>query len=224
MKWLSSIFVCATILLCCSHPTLAQTSFKPAEVTSANDVQFPVGSIASGIVVVDVSLNSKGDVTGTKVQRDIASLTSVATSSVKAWKYRPASLDGTPQNSLVRVAFAFRPHVIMAAPPNFEPLQQPDDVRQDVRSGYIPPGIEGVAYPAYPIDAATVGAVVAQVRVGVDGKVEDVQPIRTFNPFNQFSLEAARKWRFRPATLHGEPIASNVVIAFVFSPPITNYR
>ncbi len=222
MKKLSSVIARASLVLCCAISTLAQSSFKPPEITSAGDVQFPVGSIANGIVVVDVSLNSKGEVTGTEVQRDIASLTPVATSSVQSWKYRPASLDGSAQNSLLRVAFAFRPSAIMVTPPTFVPLHQPDDIPLEADSGYTPPGIVGVEYPAYPIDAATVGAVVVQVQVDANGKVADVKAIRSFNPFNNFSLAAAKKWQFRAATFHGEPIASSVVIAFVFAPPVSS--
>ena len=110
----------------------------------------------------------------------------------------------------------------MAAPPSFAPLQQQDDVTPGAESGYIPPGIVAVAYPAYPIDAASVGAVVVQVKVDADGKVEDVKAIRSFYPFTQFSLNAAKKWQFRPATFNGEPVASNVAIAFVYSPPVVN--
>lgn len=222
MKTLPSIFVRSTILACCALSTVAQVPFKPAEITFATDVQFPPNSIASGIVVVDVSLNSKGEVTGTQVPRAIASLTSTATSSVRAWKYRPASVEGTPQASLVRVAFVFRPNVIMAAPPSFAPVQQQEDTTPAANSGYVPPGIVSVTYPAYPIDAASVGAVVVQVKVDADGKIEDVKAIRSFYPFTQFSLDAAKKWQFRAATLNGEPITSDIAIAFVYSPPVVN--
>jgi TonB family protein len=227
MKTLPSIFVrfvsANILLICCAFSALAQVPFKPAEVTSARDVQFPVGSIASGIVVVDVSLDSKGDVTRTDVLRDIASLTSTATSTVRAWKYRPATLGGTPLASPVRVAFVFRPSVILAAPPSFAPLLLEGDVTTDVASGYTPPGIVAAAYPAYPIDAASVGAVVVRVKLDADGMVKEVTAIRSFRPFTRSSMEAAKKWQFRPATLHGEPIASNIAIAFVYSPPVLSH-
>ena len=219
MRNLPSTFTLSLMLFCCAVSTLALTSFKAAELTSATDVQFPAGSIASGIVVVDVSLNSKGEVSGTKVQRDIASLTAVATSSIQFWKYRPASVDGDLQNSVLRAAFAFRPNAIFAASPMFEPLQRSQDARADAKSGYIPPDILAVAYPAYPIDAATVGAVVVQVNVDAEGKITGVKAIRSYNPFNRFSLEAARKWKFGPASFDGQPVASSIVIAFVYSQP-----
>jgi len=223
MKAFPSILVCAAIVVSCGIPALAQSTFRPARVTFATDVQFPITSIASGIVVVDVSIDSKGAVTGTAVQRDIASLTSVATSAVRDWKYTPAYLDGTPQPSVLRVAFAFRPRAIMAAPPSFAPLQQDDGI-QGSKSGYIPPGILAVAYPAYPIDAASVGAVAVQLRVNADGKIDNLKIIRAFPPFTRFSLDAAKKWQFRPATLNREPVASNIAIAFVYATPAVSYR
>jgi TonB family protein len=219
MKNLPSIFVCATLLICCAVSTPAQVSFKPAEVTFATDVQSPSGSGARGIVVIDASLDAKGNVTGTEVLRDIASLSSTATSAVRAWKYRPAMANGTPRESRVRVAFVFRPHSIMASPPSFAPLQQQDGTTADAESGYIPPGIIAVAYPAYPIDAASVGAVVVRVGVDAGGKIGDVKVIRAFNPFTRFALEATRKWKIQAATFQGEPVASNITIAFVYSNP-----
>jgi TonB family protein len=223
MRTLPSIFVrfvLANILVCFACSTLAQTPFNPAEVTSASDVQFPVGSIASGIVVVDVSLDSKGEITRTDVLRDVASLTATATSTVRTWNFRAATAGETPLASLVRVAFVFRPGVILAAPPSFAPLLQEGDVTSDIVSGYIPPGIVTATYPAYPVDAAFVGAVVVRVSLDAAGKVEEVTAIRSFRPFTRLSMEAVKKWQFRPATLQGKPIASNICIAFVYSPPV----
>ena len=222
MRKLPSTFTLSLMLFCCAISTLALTSFKAAELTSASDVQFPGTSIASGIVVVDVSLDSKGEVSGIKVQRDVASLTAVATSAAGSWKYRPAYVDGGPQNSVLRAAFAFRPNAVFAAPPVFEPLERSEDSDTSPKPGYVLPSIQGVAYPAYPIDAATVGAVVVQVKLDAEGEISDVKAIRSYNPFNRFSLEAARKWKFGPATFDGQPVASSVVIAFVFSAPATS--
>ena len=222
MRNLPSTFTLFLMLFCCAFSTLALTSFKTAELTSASDVQFPGGSIASGIVVVDVSLDSKGEVSGIKVQRDIASLTAVATSAAGFWKYRPATLGRAPQASVLREAFVFRPRAIMAAPPAFAPLRQPDADSHDTESSYIPPGVLGAVYPAYPIDAANVGAVVVQVAINEDGKTGEIKLIRSYNPFNRFALEAAGKWQFQAATMRGEPVVSSVVIAFVFSAPVTS--
>jgi TonB family protein len=112
----------------------------------------------------------------------------------------------------------------MAAPPNFAPLQPEGDANTPAKSGYVPPGILAVAYPAYPIDAASVGAVVVQVEVNSDGKIENVKAIRAFPPFTQFCLDAAKKWQFRPAKLNDEPVKSNIGIAFVYSIPAISHE
>ena len=52
-------------------PGLAQIQFKPAEVVSAPDIQYPITRIADGVVVLDVSLDDKGAATGNTVLRDI---------------------------------------------------------------------------------------------------------------------------------------------------------
>ncbi|MGH9678394.1 MAG: energy transducer TonB, partial [Candidatus Acidiferrales bacterium] len=211
------------MLLCCAVSTPAQTPFKPPELISATDVQFPVNSAANGIVVVDVSLDYKGEITGISVPRAIASLTSTATSAIRGWKFSPATVGSTAKSSVVRVAFVFRPRVLMAAPPIFEPLVQPEGSAAEREPGYFPPGIAAAGYPPYPIDAAYAGTVVVQAKLNREGKVEDLKAIRAFNPFTRFALDEVKHWRFQPAALDGAPIAANIIIAFVYSLPIVTY-
>ena len=117
---MQKISVCSALalvlLLCSAMSTLAQATFKPAEVISAPDIQYPIRSIADGVVVLDVSLDAAGEVVGVHVVRDIASLTSAATSSMPSWKFSPASLQGKPEPSTMRIAVVFRPPSYLAAP------------------------------------------------------------------------------------------------------------
>jgi len=213
--------IMAAILICSAALALAQVSFKPAEVVSANDVQYPIRSVADGIVVLDLSLDANGAVSGSDILRDIVSLTPTAASSVQSWKFNPASENDTPQPSEMTVAFAFRPRAYLAAPPRFTPVIPDEGPRPNERSGYTPVGIVSVAYPEYPWNAATAffGAVVLQVHVDTKGRIGYVEVIRELSPFTLFALNAAKKWQFRPATLNGKPIFSNVAIAFVFASP-----
>src|SRR3977135_2647218 len=112
------------LLASCSTQSLAQVPFKPAEVISAGDIPYPIQSIADGVVVLDVSLDEKGAITGSTVVRDIPSLTSAATSSVQSWKFSPASMRGKPEQSLIRVAVVFRPRAYFAAGPAFTPYSR----------------------------------------------------------------------------------------------------
>jgi len=212
-------FVQAALLLCCAVSTLAQVPFAPAELNSASDVQSPSGSAATGIVVLDVSLSDAGEVEAVDAPREINTLTSVAISSIKTWKFKAASLGSATMPSVIRVAFAFRPRALAAAPPTFDPLIQPEEESPEAKSGYLPPGILAAVYPAYAIDAAAVGAVVVQVKVSPDGRVGDLKVIRPFSPFTKLAVEAAKKWQFQAAKVDGEPVASSLVIVFVYASP-----
>ena len=204
-------------LASCSIQSLAQAPFKPAEVISAGDIPYPIQSIADGVVVLDVSLDEKGAITGSTVVRDIPSLTSEATSSVRSWKFSPASMRGKPEQSLIRVAVVFRPRAYFAAGPAFTPiLSEGESNRAD--QTYTPPGIVSVSYPQYPINAAAPGTVVVQVTVGRSSAIQRVKVVRDLPPFTKFALSAVNKWRFQAATLDGKPMTSSLAIAFVFSP------
>ena len=204
-------------LASCSIQSLAQAPFKPAEVISAGDIPYPIQSIADGVVVLDVSLDEKGAITGSTVVRDIPSLTSAATSSVQSWKFSPASRQGKPVQSLIRVAVVFRPRAYFAAGPAFTPILSEGESNRAGQT-YIPTGIVSVSYPQYPINAAAPGTVVVQVTVGRSSAIQRVKVVRDLPPFTKFALSAVSKWRFQTATLDGKPMTSILAIAFVFSP------
>lgn len=210
------------MILVCSVPAFAQKTFRPPEIITAGDVQSPINSVANGIVILDLSLDSGGQIINIDVPRPIVPFASIARSAVRTWKFKPASLGDAPCPSVLRVAFAFRPNSFYVTPPVFAPLVEPEGDSSDKPAGYTPPGIMAVAYPGYPINAATVGAVVVQVALDAEGKVSDVAAIRPFNPFTRFALEVAKRWRFSPATLDSAPLPAKLVIVFVFSAPISN--
>jgi hypothetical protein len=210
-------FLAVISSVCCAVPSLAQNPFRPAQVTSAPDIQYPILSVADGVVVLDVSLDEKGTSTGTTVVRDIPSLTSAATSSIPAWKFAPASRLGKPMSSVIRVAIVFRPRAYLAAGPTFAPIPSDGDSNRNY-GGYTPPGILSVAYPRYPINAALPGTVVVQVTDSKSGAIGLVKVVRDLPPFTQMALSATNKWQFQAATLDGEPRTSNLAIAYVFAP------
>jgi outer membrane biosynthesis protein TonB len=206
----------AVLLVSCAVASSAQTTFRPAEVTSASEILYPIQSIADGIVVIDVSLDTKGVIDGLNVVRGIPSLTSAATS-IPAWKFSPASFQGYPVPSVLRIAVVFRPRSYLAAGPAFTPVVSegsPNDGRHS--SGL--PGITAAVYPRYPVNAVMPGTVVIQVTVGKSGAREHTKLVRDVPPFSQFGLNALNRWRFQAPTVDGKPLRSNLTIAFVFAP------
>jgi TonB family protein len=140
---------------------------------------------------------------------------------VRAWKFQPASQDGKPRASRLTVVFLYRPSShsgIRALPPKdfvpIIPLDQPDD-----GSEFTPVGILSFDYPDYPIKSAAWSSVVLQVTVDSLGDVKDVNLLHGMTVFDDFALEALKKWRFRPANFRGKPVASKTVVAFIFQTP-----
>lgn len=67
-------------------------------------------------------------------------------------------------------------------------------------------------YPARARSNGVTGYVVLNLRVGMDGRVEDVQVQESSPPgvFEQVAVENVRAWRFQPATYSGRPVAVRV--------------
>lgn len=83
--------------------------FDPPTVVGVVDAVYPLQSVVSGTVVLEVSLDENGKITGVRVVQEIASLTEPAKDSVLQWKFAGAKLDGKPVPSKVTVAFSFVP-------------------------------------------------------------------------------------------------------------------
>ncbi len=67
----------------------ARRHFDPPSVVTAVDAIYPLNSVASGTVVLEVSLDGAGKITDIRVVRGIASLTEPAEDSVRQWTFQP---------------------------------------------------------------------------------------------------------------------------------------
>jgi TonB family protein len=88
--------------------------FDSPSVVSTVEAVYPLQSTVWGTVVLEVSLDDQGTVTGVRVVHGIPSLTEPAEFSVRQWKFKPAQLNGEPVSSKIAVAFSF-------VPPNIGP-------------------------------------------------------------------------------------------------------
>lgn len=98
----------------------------------------------------------------------------------------------------------------------------------------VPVALEGIASPEplpdtqkkprYPEAARRLrleASVLLQVLVREDGTVGEVTVLRCTRPrvgFEEAALEAVRQWRFRPATVGGQPVAATVTVKVDFGP------
>lgn len=73
------------------------------------------------------------------------------------------------------------------------------------------------SYPRQPHKGQVVGQVVIWMVVDSDGRTRDVQVQRGISSeLDQAAVEAAKKWRFEPATKEGRPVSVRISVQFDF--------
>ena len=60
------------------------------------------------------------------------------------------------------------------------------------------------------------GDVVVRIIISEDGTVEDVESIKGHTPLKELAEEAARRWRFEPVLVKGQPVEVESVLTFRF--------
>lgn len=195
----------------------SEVFLKPAEVASVENVSYPTNTTVGGVVVLDLSLTEKAQLTEAGALLDIPALTSPAASAVQTWKFRPASTADMAVPSAMTVAFVYRPPVSIWNPPPFSAaLPNPASSTNAV----LPAGILSVAYADYPPNSVASGAVIVQVALDASGKIEDTKILRRIADLDRLVLAAVKDWKFQAAQFQGESVKSNVVIVFVFAQPV----
>jgi TonB family protein len=206
-----------------SGSTSAQQTYKPPEVASAGDVYVPYQVVVDGLFVLDVSLGDDGAIQKVDALRDPGAMLGAAKTSVRNWKFQPASEESRSAPSRMTVSFLYRPPtggLASAVPPkDFSPVLPPDQSESSEHRNYVPVGVLSFAYPEYPVNSVASGSVVVQLTVDSSGEVKGVDFLHRMEGFNSFVSEALKKWRFQAATFNGKSITSKTVIAFAFQPP-----
>jgi TonB family protein len=194
------------------------SKFVPAKVTSASDITFPVNSTATGIVTLAVNLDASGNQQNVDVLRDVPSLTSVALAATKTWVFAPATLDGQAVPSVVATNIVFNP--FNPAGVGSQGLSIPlSPVGAGANSAYTSPQILAASFATFPVNSVSQGSAVLEVSIGSSGSVTKVHAVSGAKPFKTQALAAVKNWKFSPATFQGNPVSSEIVIAFVFPSP-----
>ena len=89
--------------------------FRPPQVKSATFAAYPVDTVRSGTVVVEVKVGKDGTLMWVRVLRGPGVLLGAATSALRAWTFAPATDKGAPVESYLPVAFVF-PSAALARP------------------------------------------------------------------------------------------------------------
>jgi outer membrane biosynthesis protein TonB len=209
------------VLLASLVPTLAwsghaaRSQFVPPDIVSASDIPYPANTLAVGAVSLLINLDTNAQVQGTQVLRDFPSLTGVVQTAVRNWSFKPAFLKGNPVPSNISVSVIF--NIFNPGGPGTQSLSlSPPQSPQSDASQYTPPQVISAAFALYPANSVSFGTVVLDVTVGQAGQTQKVQVIRGVPSLTPQAAAALKTWTFAPATVHGQPVAAPIIIAFVF--------
>jgi TonB family protein len=201
---------------------LAQQTYNPPAVTSAGDAYTPYNVVFDGLFVLDVSIADDGSIPKIEALRNPGAMLDAIETAVRTWKFQPALSGRKAQASRMTVAFVYRPGNLQtfgAAPvEGFKPVV-PSSQADDTIGDYVPIGITSFAYPEYPVNSVASGSVVLQANVDDSGNVKNVAVLHGMAGFNRFAQGALKNWRFQAATVRGQPVTSNIVVAFIFQAP-----
>jgi TonB family protein len=101
------------------------------------------------------------------------------------------------------------------------PQAQADPCGPSAPAGCLSPPVKRVnarpVYPAAHLRNAVAGQVRLTGRVGIDGRLEALQPEAGSDPdFSQAALDALRAWRYAPARLGGVPVTCRISLTILF--------
>jgi TonB family protein len=152
-----------------------------------------------------------GELGTIQVVRGLPKLTEEAERSVRQWKFEPAKLNGERVAASVLAAFSL--NLSLPSPP--EPDHRPPTRKTTLP--YEPIRITATAPARNPAADVAFGTVTLQVVVDPTGSVSAVEVIDGIRPLAHEAERSVREWRFRPANFDGAPLASSMVVSFIFS-------
>jgi TonB family protein len=122
---------------------------------------------------------------------------------LKQWRFAPARKAGQPVAAEFRVAFLFFPPM-SAVPTKHTP---PQVLKQE------PP-----VYPSVMRSSGIKGEVLLAFVVNALGNVENPVVVRSNNTaFDEPAIEAVLKWKFKPATVDGQPVSTQMSVPIIFN-------
>ena len=71
-------------------------------------------------------------------------------------------------------------------------------------------------YPEIARQARKQGIVIIEATIGVDGRVENTQILRSIPLLDEAAVEAVRTWQYKPALLNGQPVPVIMTVTVEF--------
>jgi protein TonB len=174
-----------------------------------------------GVVIVEATIDSAGDVVHTRLLRGQPMLDEAALDAVRQWQFRPTQLNGAAVPVIMTVTVNFtldqgpskgEPPVNvgtqMALPPPPAP-ELVDGLRPVRVGGTIKPPVKtthvDAVYPADALASKVGGVVILQATIDTAGNVVAAQIIKSIPMLDQAAIDAVEQWKFEPTLLNGVP-------------------
>jgi hypothetical protein len=201
-------------------PAKHPQNFTPPDILTASDIPYPATTVAAGVVTLAVNLDATGQIMNIQTLRDIPTVTTQATLALQNWTYAPAGLNGKHVPSTLIVNIVFDPAFLES---NNIPLGPPESFQapNPKATPYTPPQLFTATFPPYPANGHTSGAVVLDVAINSQGKIDRVTTVHDVPTLTAAAAAALQHWSFSAAIYGNTPVASKVVVAMVFRNPAT---
>lgn len=217
-------FVCAVAAILVANPFVTSLwhsagkvpQYVPPDILSASNIPYPVDTLAVGAVSLLLNLDSNAQIQNMQILRDFPSLTSSVQDAVTTWTFRPAVLKGNPVPSEIPLTVIFNIFNPAGGAASQSLVLAPAQSTIPDASQFTPPQITQASFANYPAASVAQGTVVLDVTVGRTGQPKQIRVINDVPPLTQQAVIAVKTWEFNAATIHGQPIAAQIVIAFVF--------
>ena len=188
--------------------------FLPPHASSVTKIAYPADPGATGLVSLFVTVGSTGNLDSVQTVDGPQVLRGPTMDSVMYWHFAPATQNDAGVVGTVPVDILFNPagsvgrgNVPVGTQLDFQ--NKPD---------YVPPQLISASYASAPSKVPTDNSIVLNVRIAASGEVQDASAVTPNAPLTPAAVAAVKNWKFAPGKLHGEAVAGNVVVAFVFRP------
>ena len=187
-------------------------TFSPARLSSGATPAQPVNAVGWGQASAELAIGVDGSVLEVKPLGATGPFMDLLVEAARGWQFTPAREDDTTTGTHVLVAGIFRPPELMAAAPS-ESFAAPSVSPAVPRPTKLVP-------PYYPPTAVGDGVAVVEVHVDATGRGDELSVVRSGGAFDSPALDAAREWRFQPATRDGAAVPAYVYLVFGFRQPV----
>lgn len=217
-------FVCAVAAILVANPFVTSLwhsagkvpQYVPPDILSASNIPYPVDTLAVGAVSLLLNLDSNAQIQNMQILRDFPSLTSSVQDAVTTWTFRPAVLKGNPVPSEIPLTVIFSIFNPAGGAASQSLVLAPAQSTIPDASQFTPPQVTQASFANYPAASVAQGTVVLDVTVGRAGQPKQIRVINDVPTLTQQAVSAVKTWGFNAATIRGQPISAQIVIAFVF--------